>query len=88
MAGATSSFQSSYGQLVSDVGNKTREVRVTRDAQQKLLEQAQSARDSQSGVNLDEEASNLLKFQQAYQAAARIMDVGSRLFDEILSIAR
>lgn len=88
MAGATTSFQSSYGQLVSAVGNKTREVRVTRDAQQKLLEQATAARESQSGVNLDEEATNLLKFQQAYQAAARMMDVGSRLFDEILSIAR
>lgn len=88
MEGATTSFQSAYGKLVSDVGNKTREVRVTRDAQQKLLEQAQSAREAQSGVNLDEEASNLLKFQQAYQAAARIMDMGSRLFDEILSIAR
>lgn len=88
MEGATTSFQSAYGKLVSDVGNKTREVRVTRDAQQKLLEQAQSAREAQSGVNLDEEAANLLKFQQAYQAAARIMDMGSRLFDEILSIAR
>lgn len=88
MEGATTSFQSAYGQLVSDVGNKTREVRVTRDAQQKLLEQAQAAREAQSGVNLDEEAANLLKFQQAYQAAARIMDVGNRLFDELLSIAR
>lgn len=88
MEGATSSFQGAYGQLVSDVGNKTREVRVTRDAQQKLLEQAQAAREAQSGVNLDEEAANLLKYQQAYQAAARIMDVGNRLFDELLSIAR
>ena len=82
----TSSFQQAYSQLVSAVGNKAREVKTTADAQASLLEQAQSARDSQSGVNLDEEAANLLKYQYAYQASAKMIQVGSKLFDTILSI--
>jgi flagellar hook-associated protein 1 FlgK len=39
-------------------------------------------------VNLDEEAANLLRFQQAYQAAARVMSLAGTLFDEVLTIAR
>lgn len=86
MAGGKTSFQGAYGQLVSDVGNKTREVQVTGEAQKALLEQAIAAREAQSGVNLDEEAANLIRYQQAYQAAARVIDVGSRLFDVLIGI--
>jgi flagellar hook-associated protein 1 len=39
-------------------------------------------------VNLDEEAANLIRYQQAYQAAGRVMSIAQRLFDEVLSIAR
>jgi flagellar hook-associated protein 1 FlgK len=48
--------------------------------------QAQAARDSVSGVNLDEEASNLLRYQQAYQASGKVMQVASELFDVLLSL--
>lgn len=41
-----------------------------------------------SGVNRDEEAANLVRFQQSYQAAAKVMGVAQRLFDEMLAIAR
>lgn len=85
-AGGKASFQGVYAQLVSIVGNKTREVQVTGEAQKTLLSQAQSARDSQSGVNLDEEAANLLRFQYSYQASAKMLQVGTKLFDTILSI--
>lgn len=88
VAGGTSSFQSSYAQLVSSVGNKTREIGVTRDAQESLRDQSVAAREAMSGVNLDEEAANLLKYQQAYQAAARVMQIGSQLFEELLAIGR
>lgn len=84
--GGVSSFQGVYAQLVSEVGNKTREVQVTAAAQTSLLEQAQAARDSQSGVNLDEEAANLLRYQYAYQAAAKMLQVGTKMFDTVLSI--
>ena len=88
VAGGTSSFQSSYAQLVSSVGNKTREIGVTRNAQESLRDQSVAAREAMSGVNLDEEAANLLKYQQAYQAAARVMQIGSQLFEELLAIGR
>lgn len=88
LLGGTASYQSTYSQLVSQVGNKTREVQVNRDAQASLLEQATAARDSLSGVNLDEEAANLIRYQQAYQAAAKVMTIASTLFDEVLAIAR
>lgn len=84
----TATFQSVYSQLVSAVGNKTREVQVGERAQETLLTQASEARDALSGVNLDEEAANLIRYQQAYQAAGRVMSVAQRLFDELLSIGR
>ena len=83
---ATADLQSAYSQLVSQVGSKAREVQVTGEAQQTLADEAQTARDSYSAVNLDEEAANLLKYQQAYQASARMLSTASKLFDTILQI--
>jgi len=87
MSGKTASFQAAYARLVSDVGNKSRELQVKSDAQAALLKQSTDARDSLSGVNLDEEAANLLRYQQAYQASAKMIEVGSKLFDVLLSAA-
>jgi flagellar hook-associated protein 1 FlgK len=84
----SATYQSTYGQIVSFVGNKTREVEVTGLAQQTLVDQAENSRQQLSGVNLDEEAANLLKFQQAYQSAAKVMQIASTLFDELLAVAR
>ena len=88
MSGKTATYQTAYAQLVSDVGNKTREISVTRDAQQALLKQTTAARESLSGVNLDDEAANLIRYQQAYQASAKALQIGSNLFDTILGIMR
>jgi len=84
----TATFQSLYAQTVTTVGNKTREVQVNEAAQASLLQQATTARDSVSGVNLDEEAANLVRYQLAYQASARVMTVAQRLFDELIAIGR
>jgi flagellar hook-associated protein 1 len=73
---------------VSQVGNRAREAQVGEKAQESLLTQATNARESLSGVNLDEEAANLIRFQQAYQASGRVMAVAQRLFDELISISR
>jgi flagellar hook-associated protein 1 FlgK len=88
MEGATATYQSSYSAIVSQIGNKAREVEITGKAQQTLYEQAETSRAQLSGVNLDEEAANLLRYQQAYQAAAKMMDVASTLFDEIIALGR
>ncbi len=84
----TATLQSSYAQLVSTVGNKTREVQVNGQAGEALLAQAQAASQDVSGVNLDEEATNLIKYQQAYQAAGKVMQIAGSIFDTLLSIGR
>ncbi len=88
LAGKTATYQMSYAQLVSDVGNKTREISVTQDAQKALLKQSTAARESLSGVNLDEEAANLVRYQQAYQASAKALQIGAGLFETLLGIVR
>ena len=86
MAGNTASFSTVYARMVSDMGNKGAEVQTVLAAQETLLAEAQSARDSISGVNLDEEAVNLIQYQQSYQAAAKMLQIASELFDSILAI--
>lgn len=88
LLGGTASYQSAYGQLVSDIGNKTRELEVTSKAQANLVAQTEVAQQALSGVNLDEEAANLLRYQQAYQAAGKVMQIASTLFDTVLELGR
>lgn len=79
------SYQESYAQLVSGVGTRTRDASIGQEASQSIMRQTESQRDKVSGVNLDEEAADLIKFQQSYQATARIIQVSQQLFDAILS---
>ena len=88
LAGGTASYQSAYAQIVSDVGNKTREIQVTATAQESVVKQAEDAQQSLSGVNLDEEAANLLRYQQAYQASGKMIEIASKLFDTLLALGR
>ena len=83
--GAT--YQSSYAQMVSQVGNKSREIEVTLKAQENLATRNRDAVQSMSGVNLDEEAANLMRYQQAYQASAKMLEMAGKLFDTLLGIA-
>ncbi|TYC50315.1 flagellar hook-associated protein FlgK, partial [Zoogloea oleivorans] len=84
----SATFQSVYSQTVSAVGNKAREVKVNRDAQESLVNQATQAQQSVAGVNLDEEAANLIRYQQAYQAAGKVMNIASKLFDQVLALGQ
>ncbi|GAA5183905.1 flagellar hook-associated protein FlgK [Niveibacterium umoris] len=88
LVGNSSSYQSTYAQLVGDIGSRTREVQVTSQSQKVVAERAKDAQQSLAGVNLDEEAANLVRYQQAYQAAGKVMQVASTLFNEILAIGR
>jgi flagellar hook-associated protein 1 FlgK len=81
-------FQVSYAQLVSQVGTQTKTALSNNKAQDIVLEQAIEARSTVAGVNLDEEAANLIKYQQSYQAAAKMMNTVSVIFDSLLSIVR
>ncbi|HET8711415.1 MAG TPA: flagellar hook-associated protein FlgK [Spongiibacteraceae bacterium] len=81
----TQTFSDSYGLIVSDIGSKTAVVKNNRDAADTLLAQSQANRDSVSAVNLDEEAANLIKFQQSYQASAQVISVARSLFTTLLN---
>lgn len=82
----TVSFQSSYASLVSQIGNKTRELEVTSRAQANLLGLTDQRLQSLSGVNLEEEAANLLRHQMAFQASSKVIAVSNSLFDMLLRI--
>ena len=86
--GGFTDYQGAYGNLVADVGIRTNQAEVNLTAREKLLEQARAERDEIAGVNLDEEAANLIKFQQAYQAAAQVLSVGRDVFQTLLSSTR
>jgi flagellar hook-associated protein 1 FlgK len=88
LANGTASYQDAYGQIVADVGSRTRAAEINRDAQSAILDQAVAARESVAGVNLDEEAANIVRFQQAYQAAAQIIAVSDTLFQTLLGAVR
>jgi len=88
IGGGTLSASEAYAQVVSDVGNRTRAAATGAKAQDVVLANAQAAQQQLSGVNLDEEAANLLKYQQAYQAASRVIATANSLFDDILAILR
>ena len=88
VAGGSATFTGAYGQLVAANGNASKEAQVERDAQDALLTQTQQAQASISGVNLDEEAADLQRFQQAYQASAKVMAVAATLFQSVLDISK
>lgn len=88
MSGNTASYQNAFNQLVSLVGNKTRELQVTHRSESQMLTQAVAAVQSESGVNLDEEATNLLRYQQAYQAAGKMMQIANQMFEVLLSLGQ
>lgn len=86
LSNSTASYEGAYAQLVGEVGNKTRELKVTSQAQTTLVNNTIQQQQSISGVNLDEEAANLMRFQRAYQAAGQAIKVANTMFDTLLSL--
>jgi flagellar hook-associated protein 1 FlgK len=88
LAGGTATFAEGYAAVVADVGVETQRAKLNADVKTQLLENSKSQRESVSGVNLDEEAANLLRFQQAYQAAAQVIATAGTMFDTLLAAVR
>ena len=82
------SVSQAYASLVATVGSRTRLAENTADAQAIVLQRAETPRLEASGVNPDEEAAELIRFQQAYQAAAEVISVAGDLFDTLLAATR
>lgn len=88
LSNGTASFQDVYSEIVVDVGRRTQSAEVNAAAQNGLLAQTVASKDAVSGVNLDEEAANLIRFQQAYQAASQVILTSRTIFDTLLGAFR
>ena len=80
----TVTLNGALGGLTTQVGSAARAADYSLQAQQVITDQAQASRDSSSGVNLDEEAADMLKLQQAYQAASQLISTADSMFQTIL----
>lgn len=85
--GGTSTLNQSYAALVSNVGSTATKIAGQLDTQSSLTEQLTTLQQSESGVNMDEEAANLIIYQQYYQSCAKVVEVGTTVLDTILDIS-
>ena len=88
LEGGTRTYQSAYVELVGQVGGKARELAVTSTASALVQEQSERALQDVSGVNLDEEAANLIRYQQSFQAAGKVIQMSQQLFETVLSLGK
>ncbi|MEA1868296.1 MAG: flagellar hook-associated protein FlgK [Thermodesulfobacteriota bacterium] len=88
LLGGNAGYESAYGQMVAFVGNSTHQADINRHTRESLLNQAVDAKSEVSGVNLDEEAANLICYERAYQAAAQIIETSENLFQTLLNVVR
>lgn len=86
--GGATTLSGSQSSMVARAGSAAQQAQLQLDAQNAAQTQAQAARESISGVNLDEEAADMIRFQQAYQAAAQVIQVANQLFQSLLDAAR
>lgn len=84
----TVSVAAALERMTGNLGLQTRAAQMSRDAEAVVNEGDIAARDAVSGVNLDEEAANMLRFQQAYAASAQIIAISGELFDTLINAVR
>jgi flagellar hook-associated protein 1 len=78
-------FDNYYAALVTTVGGSGEQAQLAAQATQAVLAHAQNAQQSVSGVNLDQQAADLVSYQQAYQAAARVIATAETLFQGLIT---
>ncbi len=85
MSSKNASFQESYTQLVGSIANETSKLKTNLEASESLLASVKARKDNYSGVNLDEEAAHLMKFEQAYAASAHLVSTARNMFDILMN---
>lgn len=86
LSNSGSTFSGFYSSLVSDIGLAVSEASVSNDAQASVIKELDAYRESVSGVSLDEEAANLIKYQHAYEAAAKVITVVDSMFETLMNL--
>jgi flagellar hook-associated protein 1 FlgK len=84
----SSTISAGYSNSVARIGGAAQGAQAYAEAQDSILESALAAESAAAGVNLDEEATRLIQYQQQYQAAAKVIAAGRTIFDEILALGR
>lgn len=83
--GAT--ISDAYASAMSDIGSRVQSANYLSGVSKSVASEAEASRSGEAGVNLDEEASRLIQYQQAYQAAAKVLQTAQTLFNELMKIA-
>lgn len=86
IVGNTATFTGAYASIVGDIGNQTNTLKINNTAQQNVVKQLTTEQQSVSGVNLDEEYGDLMRYQQYYMANAQVIQTAQALFDALLSM--
>jgi flagellar hook-associated protein 1 FlgK len=81
-------FNDLNGNFIAQIGSQTNAAKINDAAQEALFNAAKSSKESFSGVNLDEEAANLIKYKQSYEAAAQAISVSNSLFDTLIQATK
>jgi flagellar hook-associated protein 1 FlgK len=88
LSGGTESLDGAVARFVGGIGVSTAQANSSRDAQQIIYDDSVTSVENLSGVNLDEEAANMMRYQQAYQAAAQMIRVTQTIFDTLIEATR
>jgi flagellar hook-associated protein 1 len=88
MSGGTTTFNSYYSSMVSTIGLDVQSSKNTVSQDDAFLKQLNALRESSSGVSLDEELANLIKYQRSYQASAKLISTASDMLDIALNMVR
>ncbi|AXE99909.1 flagellar hook-associated protein FlgK [Paraburkholderia hospita] len=86
MGNGTLTLTDSYANYVNDIGNQTNQIQASSKSQTALVTQITTSQQAISGVNINEEAANLLQYQQLYQANSKVIQTAQTLFQTILGI--
>jgi flagellar hook-associated protein 1 FlgK len=86
MDGNTTTFGDYYNSIISDLGGAVQEATTNYDHQSAMVDQLTSYRESVSGVSLEEEMVNLIKFQHAYEAAAKLVSTTDELLETVIGM--
>jgi flagellar hook-associated protein 1 FlgK len=88
MENGTSTFNEYFNQIISDIGTKANEASRVQQNQELLLQKLENVRQQVSGVSLDEEMTNMVKFQHAYNASARVISTINQMLDTVISLGK
>ncbi len=85
-ANSTMTFANFYGGMIGEIGSLMQEATSFSQGQSLMVQQLENQRESEMGVSLDEEMTNLIKYQRAYQATAKLVSMADEMAQTILNM--